>query len=511
MARYPQQGDGVPVWVLLIEYRGRRLAWTSDGQEVSGLDALVVGAVEVPDISDRIDLDGQDVREPVAVSVPWFEGEQPRDIQSSPVELALVPLSTWGSRYVLLRGRVTRTELDRPGALIGVELSPADDAGDEWPPSTWVVDDKTFPETIVDPLAIFPAHVRPKLGGDVYQVSVGPDPASIGKGYPVPYGKMNGNRPNYKLPIVDRHANANNSDANELLAAGGVLPDFDFDLWVVVDDVIDESGLTSPAITPRIDGLGQALNTIQVTSAASKERKSKDWYITIHDNASPTATAGAGHVASWVLGRSQAVDLAWSGEAIARSTGLEIGGFIDEPVAPLAWVQDRVTGRLPLATSRAPGGLLRLAWVPYLGAPVAADLVDGERGVLRSGAVKEEGEQSTNRVEVRYALDAYRDEYTKSLVMLDGPADETTPTETIEADDVHTDTTAGTVGGYALWRKRYRRTVSLDVPVEGYGWLLPGMVVRYTDSDLGVSRERYLVLSIQRTDRPFTALELTPI
>jgi hypothetical protein len=149
--------------------------------------------------------------------------------------------------------------------------------------------------------------------------------------------------------------------------------------------------------------------------------------------------------------------------------------------------------------------------VPYLGAPVAADLVDGERGVLRSGAVKEEGERQTNRVEVRYALDAYRDEYTKSLVMLDGPADETTPTETIEADDVHTDTTAGTVGGYALWRKRYRRTVSLDVPVEGYGWLLPGMVVRYTDPDLGVSRERYLVLSIQRTDRPFTALELTPI
>lgn len=509
--RYPLQGDGVPSWALVIDYLGRRLVWTSDGATMTGLDGLVVGAVEVADISDRLDLDGTDIREPVSVSIPWFEDEQPKDLQGSPVELALVPLSTYSERYVILKGRVTRTELDRPGTLVGLELSPVDAERNQWPPASFVVDDKTFPTDIVDPLAIFPAHVRPALGGDVFQVTVGPDPTSLGKGYPIPYGRMNGNRPNYRLPIVDRHANSNNSKAEDLLVAGGVLPPIDFSLWVVVDDVLDESTLSSPSITPRIDGLGQAINTIDVHAATASEAKSKDWFITINDNASPTPTAGAGHVAGWILSRSSAVDLSWSGEAMARTVGLELGGFIDEPVEPLVWLQDRVTGRLPVATSRAPSGLLRLSWVPYLGGPVAAELVDGERGVHRAGSVTEEGTGKVNRVEVRYALDAYRDRYTRSLVMLDGPGDESTPTEVIEADDVHTDATAGAVGAYALWRARYRRTVSLDVPVDELGWLVPGMVVRYTDAALEVTAERYLVLSIQRTDRPFTAVELTPI
>lgn len=511
MARYPQQGDGVPVWALVMDYHGRRLAWTSDGEAIAGLDALIVGSVEIGDISDAIDLDGNDVRGVVAIDLPWFEGEQPKGIQGADVELALVPLSDWTKRYVVLVGRVTTTELDRPGQLVAVELSPLDDAGDKWPPSTWVVNDNTFVQSTANALAVFPAFFQQRLNAEVYTVSVGPDPESLGTGYPVPYGKTGANRPSYQLPIVDRHANANNSSANELLVAGGIFPDVDFDLWVEVDGILDESGLLSPTVEHSIDALGQPINTIDVHSAASSERKSKRWFISINENASPTPTAGVGHVAAWVLWRSRAVDLGWSAEAIQRSRSLEVGGFIDEPVGPLEWVQDRVTGRFPIATSRAPSGLLRLTWVPYLGGNVVAELTDGEQGVLRAGSVEERGEPKPQRVEVRYAFDAARDRYRKSLVRADGPTNESTETETIEADDVHTATAAATIAKYALWRKRYRRTVSLDVPVEDYGWLLPGMVVRYTDSDLGVSRERHLVLSIQRTDRPYTALELTPI
>lgn len=511
MPRYPQPNDGVPVWALVMDYRGRRLAWTSDGKPIAGLEALTIGSVELGEIPDALDLDGKDVRDGVSVALPWFEDEQPKDIQGAEVELALVPLSDWSKRYVMLLGRVTLTELDRPGQLIGVEVAPLDDAGDKWPPSTWVVNDNTFVESTTNPLAIFPAFFQQRINAEVYTVTVGPDPSNIGTGYPVPYGRTDGSRPSYQLPIVDRDAIGNNSKANELLVAGGIFPDVDFGLWVEVNDILDESTLSAPTIEHSVDALGQPINTINIHTANSDERKSKRWFISINENASPTPSAGAGHVAAWMLGRSKAVDLGWSAEAIQRSTAMEIGGYIDEPVGALEWVQDRVTGRFPIATSRAPGGLLRLVWVPYLGGPVVAELTDGERGVLRAGSVEERGEAKAQRVEVRYRLDASRDKYTKSLVMADGPTVESTETETIEADDVHTQTSAGVVAKYALWRKRYRRNLSVDVPVDVYGWLLPGMVVRYTDADLGISAKRYIVVSIQRTDRPFTALELTPI
>lgn len=509
--RYPRRDDGVPRWALVIEYNGRSVAWTSDGQQVSGLSALVVGAVEVPDVADRIDLSGADVREAVSLSLPWFDEAQPKDVQGSAAVLALVPSAGWGERYVLIDGVVTVTELDRPNALIGIEIAAPDTSGGEWPPASWAVSDQTFVESTIDPLATFPAFLRPALGGDVYTITVGPDPAHIGKGYPVPYGRTSVGVPAYELPIVERHANANNSQAEVVLLAGGVLPSVDFDLLYVADEIVDDSGIASPVATPRIDALGQAITTVDVHTASNSARNSKQWYATITSNASPTPTAGAGHIAAWLLSKTQAVDLTWSGEALARSTGLEIGGFIDEPVQPLAWVQDRITGRLPIATARSPRGKLRLVWVPYVSGDIVDTLTDGLEGVLRSGSVSEQGKQDTQRVEVRFRLDVHRDEYTKTLTAQDGPSTASMQTEVIEADDVHTEATAAAVAQFALWRKRYRRTVNLDAPTTRVQHLYPGAVIRYTDADLGITDVPHVVLSVVRTDRPFTSIEITPV
>lgn len=534
--RYPLQGDGVPRWVLTMEWRGRRLAWTSDGATVAGLDYFIVGSVEVDDVADALDLNGADVREPLSVALPWLEGEQPKDLQDRPVVLALVPSSGWDNRYTMLVGRVTRTQLDRPGALVGIEVSPEDFAGKTWPPATWAVTPQSMPRVQnTEALNAYPAWFRPTLEGYGIIFDDGPRDSEYGKAYPVLYGhSADYDRvellldpfasvdvrlyvPTAKCPVIDDEGTVDAPVATKVLVGAGIVPAESIVLFSKYTDgaveLVNNIGqIDAGHIIHGVDALGQSYTAVDVDQAQhSTSARKGEYFVATKDNAAPTATAGAGHLAVWLLSQVGAVDLTWCGDATARSEGLPLGGYIDEPVEPLAWVQDNVTGRLPLATTRAPSGQLRLTWVPYQGGAAVASLTDGARGVYRAGEVTEAGERTAREVEVRYRYDVARERYREMLTVRSGPTTNKMARHTIEVDNVHATTTAGVVANYALWRGRYRRDVRLDVAVDTWGWLRPGQLVRYTDADLGVSDRLYLVQSIARTDRPYAALALTPI
>lgn len=509
--RYLTRGSGVPRFVVVLHWRGRRLIWTSDGQPVDGLTGTVVGAVELGEIEDRIDLDGSDVRERISVDLPWLEDTAPRDMVDREVDVALVTSSGgWAGRFVVLNGVVTVAEYERAGTLVAMEFESVDVAASEWPPATYVVEDRTFPTTTVNPLQIFPPFFQQRIGADKYTLSIGPDPASLGHGYPVPYGITGVDRPVMPVAIVDRHANSNTSLANELLVAAGDLREATVEVWAVVDGAADTGSARFEARAQR-DTLGQTVWVVEIHTESNTYRASKDWFASFDGKASPTVTAGAGHVAQWVLSQTGAIDLLWSGEAVARSSMLEIGGYIDEPMRPLDWFEDRIAGVLPLATGRAPSGRVRLVWVPYTGGEVMASMTDGVGGVLRAGPIEEIGKAEATAFEVRFAHHAQRDEYMRSITFANGPMTPSSPTEVIEADDIHNETTAAVAAQYAVWRSRYRREVSLDVPTSDWAWLVPGMVVRYTDDEMGLSGEAHIVLSVTRTDRPMMAVRLTPI
>ena len=505
--RYPQKADGLARWVLWLDYRGRALYWSSDGQTVSGLSGTLVGSVEVADVVDRIDLDGADIREPMGLNVLWLDGQQPRDLIRVHAVVALVPDSGWADRYVITDGQVTRAELDRPGALIGLEVAPVDATQAAWPPASWTVTDRTWPTATTQASQLYTAYsVPPEWLQSDLPVTTGPDPSSTGRGYPVPYGRHSRTVPAMPVPIIDRHANQNDSDADLILVAGGVPASSSVLVWAVHDDVLTFGSTATP--TAEIDAMGQPASVVDVSSYSNQLRKSKAWFASFDGISSPTPTAGAGHVAGWLLGSVGAIDLAWSGEAMARSTGLELAGYIDEPVQPLAWLQDRVAGRLPIATSRAPTGRLRMCWVPWLDCTPVAHLTDGLNGVLRAGPVSEVGQATGQRVEVRYRYHAQQGDYSATVTLQDGPTAATTATDVLDLDDVVSDATAATVGAYALWRNRARQVIRLDADAAQWSWLQPGMLVRYTDTELAISDALHIVLSITRTDRPFCALEL---
>ena len=517
--RYPMRGDGVPRWVVRMVWRGRALAWSSDGAAVAGLDALLVGPVELDAMSDTLDLNGSDIRETVSLSLPWLEDAQPKDLQDRYVEVALVPASGWTNRYTMATGRVTRTLLDRPGALVGIEISPEDFTDRVYPPATWTVSDRTHPLTDNEyVLSLFPQWMSPTDISTYVSITDGPREEAYGAGYPVLYGYSESTQhpaitsvPMAPAPVIDDSGTDPNKVADKILVAAGTLATDDLVVWgLAEDDLLYRIEVDSADIIYGVDYLGQSYTAVDVHTENSSARKG-DWYVSTTANAAPTATAGVGHITEWLLSQVGAVDVAYCGEATARTASLPIGGYIDEPVRPLAWVQERVSGTYPIAMSRAPTGRLRLAYVPYTGGAPVAELVDGSGGVYRSGDVKEMGNRGTTQVEIRYRYSVARERYLSTLTLSDGPRENTLQSDTLELDDAYTDATAGIAAQYYLWRQRYRREISLDASVEDYGWLRPGHIVRYSDADLGISSALYIVLSIERTDRPFTAIRLTPI
>ena len=521
--RYPLQGDGVPRWVLTMDWRGRRLAWTSDGATVVNLDRYVVGSVEVDDVPDRIDVKGEDIREPLSVSLPWFEGEQPQDLQDRPCTLSLVPASGYANRYTVLSGPVVRTQLDRPGALVGIESAPEDFSGRTWPPSSLAVTPSTHPQTANDyVLSMFPAHMTPADISTYVSITNGPREDTYGTGYPVTFGASVARyislggfavyNPTAPAPVIDDSGTPTNpKKADLVLVSAGVVDTSGLYLFSEYDDGrIDQIEVDPADVVAGVDYLGQSYTAVDVSNETANARKG-EWYSTTITNTSPTASAGAGHIATWLLSKVGAVDLSWCGEAEARSVGLPLAGYIDEPVEPLAWCQDNVFGRLPIATTRAPSGLLRRSWVPFHGGPAVATLTDGERGVYRSGEVTEAGERTPRQFEIRYQYSVIIDKHYETLTLQNGRITPDMPRDVIELDNVHATSTAGVIALYALWRDRYRREVQIDAAVDTWGWLRPGQLVRYNDADLSIVDRLYIVQSIARTDRPFTSIILTPV
>lgn len=532
--RYPQRGDGVPQWVLTMDWRGRKLAWTSQGRAVTGLDRFVVGSVEVDDVSDDIDLTGADIRKPIAVSLPWLEGEQPKDLQDRYCTLSLVPESGWDDRYILLDGRVVRTELDRAGALVGIEIAAESFSGQTWPPSSWAVTPATHPRTDNGyALSLIPAWFRPQAEAYGLVLTDGPRDEEYGKAYPVLYGhsadydrfellldpfstvEVRLYLPTSRCVVIDDSGTEDQPVAETILVAAGEIPAdnvYVFSRYVHNGvTMMTNGGLVDDGdVYHGVDGLGQQYTAVDLHNFSTAARRG-EWFAATVSNVSPSVSAGAGHIATWLLSKVNAVDLQWCGEATSRSEALTLGGYIDEPVEPLAWVQDNITGRLPIGTSRSPNGKLRLTWVPFTGGEAVASLTDGKRGVYRSDDVTETGNRDPIEIEIRYRYDLARERYREMLTLRNGPASESTTRETLELDNVHSTASASTAGQYALWRNRYRRDVRLDVAVDTWGWLRPGALIRYTDADLGVTNRLYLIEGIERTDRPFTSLRITPI
>ena len=81
-----------------------------------------------------------------------------------------------------------------------------------------------------------------------------------------------------------------------------------------------------------------------------------------------------------------------------------------------------------------------------------------------------------------------------------------------ELPDVYQGSTAELVAQWLAWRDGAPRDrIRLTVATGSWGWLSAGDVVAYSEERLSMTDRVCLVESIERTDQPWTILELLPV
>ena len=81
-----------------------------------------------------------------------------------------------------------------------------------------------------------------------------------------------------------------------------------------------------------------------------------------------------------------------------------------------------------------------------------------------------------------------------------------------ELPDVYQGSTAELVAQWLAWREGAPRDrLRVQVSTARWGWLSAGDVVAYSESRLSMVDRVCLVESIQRTDQPWTEIELLPV
>ena len=227
----------------------------------------------------------------------------------------------------------------------------------------------------------------------------------------------------------------------------------------------------------------------------------------------------AGDVMEWLLSQSTIpVDYGRFAAAKAALSRFKLDGVISARVSPWAVLRDEILPLLPVSLVSGPAGIYPIVW-NYLA--TAADAVldldaDTNPAIERTGRVKYDSSDRSNRIEVSYAY-SYRRQKHAGRIVLGAAADQAEDAtvqvhplcersrtrtgqrleSTLETAWVYDTTTAQAV---AEWQAAAlalpMRTVDYQLPEVEYVQIERGQVVTVTDSTVYLSRQVALVQQV---------------
>lgn len=259
--------------------------------------------------------------------------------------------------------------------------------------------------------------------------------------------------------------------------------------------------------TTTTDDLGQAVTTVDVTSAVTIDRTSSEFWVGWNSGAAlvdadgTTVVQSAGAVAQWMLKRSTlSVDLGRWAAVSAHLDRYTLAGFVDDSVEPSEWVNDNLLPLLPVTIASGPSGRYPILWRYDATSADALDHIEHGPGVTRLGGIQYVTlrREVTNEVRFNFAKRAKSGQAYRSVTLLaeSGGSSEEFPSRRavlsrarsgarvveLDSDVVYDQSTALAVCEDILARDAFaQRSVTYRVPNE-MGYLDVGDVVTLTDS-----------------------------
>jgi len=498
------------VWLLRVDYASRSFLFSSAfipadqmPEDDDGRPYTLAGSLgDMPDISEAFDL----LTTSSSARSVSFRGivfpidigafiEAGHDLGAATGEVALWRIGdSYSDRLVWLTGRLSQPEYGAKGE-----------------PCAFSVEENPF-----DDLALIPSAASRASTSSLSGVETD----DVGLYYPIVFGTPGTyldeagatvSVPGSMCVVVDRTGD----NADTLVIAGHDVVETRVRIWSssTVSEAFDVANTK--------DNLGNAVSTVDVSSASTIARGSDEFFCTWDAGgvSGPNgAVLGAGDLLEYFLQRSS-LRLDAGRIAIARPAlnTYKFSGYINMAVSPWQWIEVNLLPLIPASVVSGPGGIYPVVWKFDAVASDAIEIIDADSGIaVRDGPVAYEVEPSDVRNEFRidFAPDGNTQSYQR-FVTLKAKPNAAIVTEmgsyyaevsysrfgsaaaTISSNIVYDDDTARAI---LLWKIRaegfLHRSITYTLP-KSFAWLGLGDVVELTDTDLSISARVALVQSIR--------------
>ena len=316
---------------------------------------------------------------------------------------------------------------------------------------------------------------------------------------------------------------------------------------VKIRDLATEgAGWRSLSIVHMDDGAGRKVATVVLPASGDAVLNTSGNYVVswagssggMYNRDRSGVMTSAGEIMEWALGRSTLqVDRGRTAAALERLRGFQFAGYVDDlESSTWDWLRSNVLPLLPIDIKQGPEGLYPVVydWRATAGSVVAsldADRLDVHRISQVEYRSTRHG-QVSNEIRLSYGLDIDSNQASRTAV-LHGDPDAGTAVDfylsrachlsrirhdrlrpfvhTLNSDLVYAPETAGrSVSWLGSARALASRRISYEAGPE-WGWLRPGDPVMLTDSDLHLSDQVCLVVSVDESGGAVVGLELETI
>lgn len=449
-------------------------------------DATVLEALDIDAWTDQLDVSGGSSSNSldvelvlplhVSAAAAIASGNSPA---GRTVELARVRVddgvASWSSRVRLARGYVDTYEIDEPDDPIRLRV-------------TGYAFDRSDP--VPSRLLELSAESAWSLG------SFTVDDQRYGTPYPIVFGQPV-DVPS--TPGVVVHVDTTASDATQsVLVSAGHLEATQATIHVTEKPIAS----WTCALTKTKDALGNPITVFNHTDTPGVRDTDFGEYWFSFDFGAATPDLGVGDVVQRLLGLgSVTYDRAATDSVLGELNAYRLSGYIDEPVDPLDWIQDRLLGTFPVARADAGAGL-RLVPVRWRATRTDAltHLEAGDGRVVRASTARATGAGRPVEVEARYKRNGATGKFTASALQRDSAAIVSHPgiparVVRVDLPDVYDAPTAEAVAAYHVWLNRPKTRVELllAADVDDHASLRAGDVVTVSDDDLAWTQRVALV------------------
>lgn len=519
MPRLSLRSDTGWTWVLTLTWAGQDWRWVSRDvriNDATGAPLRLLPGLEAEAIRHQLRSQGIAESQELSFDVHFPSGyDVASQVQAGHVmvgataEVALLPDSgTWADRRVVIAGHVEDPVYGAVDESVGLTVArPA------------IGDDALVP----DPAAVITSETWPTSPED-----------SRGLMIPVVYGMPGvfvdeSGTTRYTratpAPIIEYEYDAETETnlATLLGACAYQVTATTVRVWARNDTLEGGWDSWNQGVEMQADGTGIPRAVVDISSRGPVRRSAGTYFLDWRHGQGAVLDDGLGRsalgsIAAWWMRRSgYAMDVARSAGGFASLLGLGAGGYVEEPVHPLDWLNDRVLELAPVAQAwTASGVAIRpVPWRATAGQAVMLIEIGGGTAVRVSG-VRGPRRPGPNEVRVQWALDIADNRYRMTTVVSQlrsgsistftaaSGNDGSTTGRVLRAPDCWDQGTAYLLGLFEIWKASTRRRwVDVDLASDRYADLIEGDVVLLDDEDLHWSRTVAFVESISSSDGPW--------